>query len=137
MAQRPRLRERRRELLFFRLAAPRLLARDRPLDRLLLLERELLERARPLRPRDDDRDADDRADLARDAEDRPPFVADFLAEPLRDLAAAFLRPDPLFRPPPETLFSVAQALRAASPRETPRCSYPSSMCRACRFCFAV
>lgn len=44
------------------------------------------------------------------------------------------RPEPLFFPPPVSLFTVAQARRAASLLDTPRFSYPSSMCLACRFC---
>ena len=47
------------------------------------------------------------------------------------------RPDPLFLPPPVSLFTVAHARRAASFRDSPRSSYPSSMCRAWRFCLDV
>jgi hypothetical protein len=136
MPQRLRLRERPLELLFLRVPPRRLPPRRLvpplrlvrpPLDRLLPLRLPADERPED---REDDRDADervdlaepprddpDRADFAREAEDRPRFAADFLAEPpLRDLAATFLRPEPLLSPP--------------------RCSYPSSLFRA-RFCFAV
>jgi hypothetical protein len=77
---------------------------------------------------------DDREDLEREAAARPPFLP-----PLRDelLLVFFPRPDPLFLPPPVSLFTVAQARRAASPRPTPRFSYPSSMCSASRFCLLV
>lgn len=133
MGQRLRLRDRLLVPPFFRLRPRRLELPPRPVrpvvDRLLL--------PRPLRPdeRDEDREADrdadervdfaepprddpDRADFERDAEERPRFAVDFLAEPpLRDLAATFLRPEPLLSPP--------------------RRSYPSSLCRACRFRFAV
>jgi hypothetical protein len=59
------------------------------------------------------RAADDRDDFERE----PPFLP-----PLRDeLRLVFLpRPDPLFFPPPVSLFTVAQARRSASRRETPR-----------------
>jgi hypothetical protein len=40
----------------------------------------------------------------------------------RDLEVRFPRPEPLFFPPPDILFSVAQARRAASFRDTPRSS---------------
>jgi hypothetical protein len=44
--------------------------------------------------------------------------------PLRDalLLDFFPRPDPLFLPPPSSLFTVAHARRAASRRDTPRFS---------------
>ena len=73
----------------------------------------------------------ERAALLRVAEALPPFLP-----PLRELVrVVFLpRPDPLFFPPPVSLLTVAHARRSASLRETPRSSYPSSMCRACRFC---
>jgi hypothetical protein len=116
MAQRLRLRDRLLELLFFRLLLPR---RPELPPRLV---RPVLDRLPPLRlraeERDVDRDEPDRADFARDAEDRPPFAADFLADPpRRDLAATLLRPELLLSPPHR--------------------SDPSSLCRACRFCFAV
>lgn len=132
MAQRLRLRDRLLELLFLRLLLPRRLELPprvvRPvLDRLPPLrlraeERDVARDDREAEERVDfaepPRDEPDRADFARDAEDRPPFAADFLAEPpRRDLAATLLRPEPLLSPPHR--------------------SDPSSLCRACRFCFAV
>jgi hypothetical protein len=76
----------------------------------------------------------ERADLDREAAALPPFLP-----PLREelLVLFFPLPDPLFLPPPSSLFTVAQARRAASPRVTPRFSYPSSMCSAFRFCLLV
>lgn len=61
----------------------------------------------------------ERDDFERLAEARPPFLP-----PLREeLRLLFLpRPEPLFFPPPVSLFTVAQARRAASPRDTPRFS---------------
>jgi hypothetical protein len=60
-----------------------------------------------------------REDLEREAAARPPFLPPFRAE----LRLVFLpRPDPLFFPPPVSLFTVAQARRSDSPRETPRFS---------------
>jgi hypothetical protein len=75
----------------------------------------------------------------------PPALRRRVAAPLRAAAErdAFerereaARPDPLFLPPPSSLFTVAQARRSASRRETPRFSYPSSMCSAFRFCLFV
>lgn len=65
------------------------------------------------------RAAAERADFGRDAEALPP-----LRPPFR--AGAFdvrlPRPEPLFLPPPDILFSVAQARRAASLRGTPSSS---------------
>jgi hypothetical protein len=75
-----------------------------------------------------------REDLDREAEARPPFLPPFREE-LR--LVFFPRPDPLFFPPPVSLFTVAQARRSASLRDAPRFSYPSSMCSAWRFCFLV
>jgi len=80
------------------------------------------------------RAAPDRLDLERDAAARPPFLPPFLEELRLDF---FPRPDPLFFPPPVSLFTVAQARRSASRRETPRFSYPSSICSAWRFCLLV
>src|SRR4029078_8518266 len=62
-----------------------------------------------------------------------------LRPPLRagPLLVARPRPDPLFSPPWSILLTVAHARRSASPSETPRSSYPSSMCSACRFCLSV
>jgi hypothetical protein len=76
----------------------------------------------------------DRAALGREADARPPFFP-----PFREGArfGFFPRPEPLFLPPPDSLFSVAHARRSASLRGTPRSSYDSSMCRARRRCFAV
>ena len=76
----------------------------------------------------------DRADFERDAEARPP-----IRPPFRDelVLVFFPRPEPLFFPPPVSLFTVAQARRSASSRPTPRSSYPSSMCSAMRFCLDV
>ena len=102
-------------------------------DRLLLL----LERLRPalLRPAAERRRrvaaafraALEREDLERGAEARPPFRPPFRDE----LRLVFLpRPEPLFLPPPVSLFTVAHARRSASRRETPRRSYPSSICSA-------
>jgi hypothetical protein len=61
----------------------------------------------------------DRDDLEREPAARPP-----IRPPLREeLLLVFLpRPDPLFFPPPVSLFTVAHARFAASPRETPRSS---------------
>jgi len=58
----------------------------------------------------------DRADFDRDAEARPPVRPPFRA----GAVLVFLpRPEPLFRPPPDILFSVAQARRSASFFGTP------------------
>jgi hypothetical protein len=63
--------------------------------------------------------AAEREDFDRDAAALPPFLP-----PLRDeLRVVFLpRPEPLFFPPPVSLFTVAQARRSASFPETPRFS---------------
>jgi hypothetical protein len=65
------------------------------------------------------RAAADRLDFERDTVARPPR-----RPPLRDelLLRRLPRPEPLFFPPPVSLFTVAHARRAASPRETPRSS---------------
>jgi hypothetical protein len=65
------------------------------------------------------RAAAEREDLEREAEALPPFFP-----PRRDeVLVVFLpRPDPLFFPPPVSLFTVAQARRSASRSETPRFS---------------
>jgi hypothetical protein len=61
----------------------------------------------------------ERADLGRAAEARPPALPPFRDE----LLLVFLpRPEPLFLPPPDSLFTVAQALRSASFRDVPRSS---------------
>jgi hypothetical protein len=121
----------------------RLLLRERLrllLERLRLRElREALDRLRPLldfRRRVDAafRAEEERDDFEREADARPPFRPPFREE-LR--LVFFPRPEPLFLPPPVSLFTVAQARRAASPRDTPRFSYPSSICSACRFCLLV
>jgi hypothetical protein len=76
----------------------------------------------------------ERADLGRRADAAPPFFPPFLdAERVLFLP----RPDPLFFPPLSSLFTVAQARRSASLRDTPRSSYPSSMRSARRFCLSV
>jgi len=77
---------------------------------------------------------EEREDLERAAVARPPFFPPFLDELL---LAFFPRPEPLFFPPPVSLFTVAQARRPASLRDTPLFSYPSSMCSAWRFCLLV
>src|SRR5690349_17413035 len=66
-------------------------------------------------------------------------LADALRPPFREAERfSFLpRPEPLFLPPPLSLFTVAQARRAASFEPVPRFSYPSSMCSALRFCLLV
>jgi hypothetical protein len=65
------------------------------------------------------RAARERADLERAADAAPPFLPPFR----EDVFVLFRpRPDPLFFPPPSSLFTVAQARRAASPPETPRFS---------------
>lgn len=69
----------------------------------------------------------ERADFGRDADARPPARPPFLVGALFVLRP---RPEPDFLPPPLIAFSVAQARRSASFRDTPRSSYPSSMCRA-------
>jgi hypothetical protein len=58
-------------------------------------------------------------DRDRDADAFPPFRPPFRAGALD---VRFPRPEPLFFPPPDILFSVAQARRAASFRDTPRSS---------------
>lgn len=80
-----------------------------------------------------------RAAAERDALDREAEAAPPLRPPLREerLVLFLPRPDPLFLPPPSSLFTVAQARRSASRRDTPRFSYPSSMCSAFRFCLSV
>jgi hypothetical protein len=55
----------------------------------------------------------------RDAEARPPRRPPFREELFE---VFFPRPDPLFFPPPVSLFTVAQARRSASLRGTPRSS---------------
>ncbi len=108
------------ELLRLRLLLERL--RLVPPDRLRLLER-LAAELRRLPPDFFLRvDAALRAELEREdfervAAARPPFLP-----PLREeLRFVFLpRPEPLFFPPPVSLFTVAQARRSASRRETPR-----------------
>src|SRR5687767_14563201 len=64
----------------------------------------------------------------------PPF-----SQPLRldSRLSVFPRPLPDFLPPPLSLFTVAHARRSASFSDTPRFSYPSSMCSAWRFCLSV
>lgn len=84
--------------------------------------------------------------------ERPPLLPPRLEEPLRDEEPRDedlrpelpppreelpLRADPPFLPPPSCLLTVAQARRSASSPETPRSSYPSSMCCALRRCLLV
>jgi hypothetical protein len=122
LVERPRLRER---LLELRDLLLELRERLDPERRLVLLRRlPPLLRLELLRERDE---------LERDAA-RPPFLPPFREELRFDF---FPRPDPLFLPPSVSLFTVAQARRSASPRETPRFSYPSSICSAWRFCLFV
>jgi hypothetical protein len=61
----------------------------------------------------------ERDDFEREAEARPPFLPPFREELRFDF---FPRPEPLFLPPPVSLFTVAHARLSASPRETPRFS---------------
>ncbi|HYC31900.1 MAG TPA: hypothetical protein VEB59_06385 [Gemmatimonadales bacterium] len=106
------------------------LAEERPVDLRLAEDRPVdlrLPPARRLRVAAALRAEAEREALLRAADARPPFLP-----PFRDaVRVVFLpRPDPLFFPPLVSLLTVAHARRAASPRETPRSSYPSSMCRA-------
>src|SRR3954452_4494201 len=64
----------------------------------------------------------------------PPFRPPFRAEACD---SGFPRPDPDFFPPPDSLFTVAQARLSASLCDTPRSSYPSAMWSALRRCFGV
>jgi hypothetical protein len=61
----------------------------------------------------------ERADLDREADARPPARPPFRAGAV---LVFFPRPAPLFRPPPDILFSVAHARRSASFFGTPRLS---------------
>ena len=76
---------------------------------------------------------EEREDL-RELEALPPLRPPFLDELRLDF---FPLPEPLFLPPPVSLFTVAQARRSASFRDTPRFSYPSSICSAWRFCLLL
>jgi len=58
----------------------------------------------------------DRAAFGRDADARPPRRPPFREELFE---VFFPRPEPLFFPPPVSLFTVAQARRSASRRGTP------------------
>jgi hypothetical protein len=91
---------------------PKASASRQPLERLLVVPRRLRVAAAFLA------DAE-RADFGREADARPPSFPPFLDEVF---LTALPRPEPLFLPPPVSLFTVAHARRAASPRETPRCS---------------
>jgi len=104
-----------RERLRVPLERERELERLRPLDRLRLL---LLPDLR-LRLEADFLAEEERDDFEREAEARPPFLPPFRDE-LR--LVFFPRPEPLFLPPPVSLFTVAQARRPASFRDTPRFS---------------
>jgi len=77
----------------------------------------------------------DRLAVLRPPCDRAPPIF----PPFRDDAWLTLcpRPEPLFFPPPVSLFTVAHARRSASFFGVPRFSYPFSMCSACRFCLSV
>jgi hypothetical protein len=92
-----------------------------PPDRLRLLERvapelRLLLPAFRRRVEAALRAAAEREDFEREADARPP-IRPPLREELR--LVFFPRPEPLFLPPPVSLFTVAQARRSASRRETP------------------
>jgi hypothetical protein len=89
-------------------------ARDLELD--LPRDRELFLAALRRRVAAAFRAAAERADFGRDAEALPPFRPPFRAGAFE---VRFPRPEPLFFPPPDVLFSVAQARRAASFRGTP------------------
>jgi hypothetical protein len=105
-----------------RLRLPPLRLRLLPPERLRLVDRVVPERLPPalrLRVAAAFRAALEREDFEREADALPPFLP-----PLREeLRLVFLpRPEPLFFPPPVSLFTVAQARRAASRPETPRFS---------------
>ena len=116
--ERPRLDRARLERL--RVERPRARVdrgRDLVVPRRLLLERlraPLAFRRRVAAPFRADAE---RERLEREAEARPPILPPFREE-LR--LVFFPLPDPLFLPPPVSLFTVAQARRSASPRGTPR-----------------
>src|SRR5262249_33814479 len=76
----------------------------------------------------------ERSAAVRDAEAAPPFLPPRLLE---TCVSALPRPLPDLLPPPDSLLTVAQARRSASPSGTPRPSYPSAMCSAFRFCLSV
>ena len=67
----------------------------------------------------------------------PPLEDDLRPRDDDELFFADLRPEPDLRPPPDSLFTVAQARDSASSSDTPLSLYPSSMCSACRFCLSV
>ena len=120
LLERPPLLERLRLLLERLRLVPRLrlpLERLRPVDRLVLLRR--LPADFRFRVDAAFRAELEREDFEREADARPP-----LRPPFRDelRLVFFPRPEPLFFPPPVSLFTVAQARRSASPRETPRFS---------------
>src|SRR6202048_1138126 len=82
--------------------------------------------------------ARDRAAAGRLAEALPPRGPPILPPRFEDtLVSGTPRPEPLLLPPPVSLLTVAHARRSASFLPTPRCSYPSSMCSARRFCLSV
>jgi hypothetical protein len=62
-----------------------------------------------------ERDFEDEDDFEREWDFFPPAREE-------DLLLFFPRPDPLFLPPPDSLFTVAQARRSASFFEVPRFS---------------
>src|SRR5262249_24264872 len=76
----------------------------------------------------------ERSSAERAAEAAPPILPPFL---LDTCDSGLLRPLPDFLPPPDSLFTVAQARRFASFAGVPRSSYPSAMCSALRFCLSV
>ena len=99
------------------LAVQRDLDLDREVEREREVDRELFFGALRRRVAAAFRAEADRAAAEREAEALPP-----LRPPLRAgaLDVALPLPEPLFFPPPDILFSVAQARRSASFRDTPR-----------------
>ena len=76
----------------------------------------------------------------RAAAERCSNEPDLWARPPRDeetWVSGLPRPDPDLFPPPDSLFTVAQARALACFRGTPLFSYPFSICRALRFCLSV
>jgi len=61
----------------------------------------------------------------------------FLLVDFLPLEALLVRPEPLFFPPPDCLFTVAQARLSASLADAPLFLYPSSIFSAWRFCLSV
>jgi|GEM_PF-4554318 len=81
------------------------------------------------------------AEVARRFKGLPFFVADVLRATLFFLVdnSFWVRPfpEPLLRPPPDNLLTVAQARFAASLAGTRFCLYPFAISLTCRFCFWV